>query len=248
MVSDLFIGPRYLLRGFALITRRGLRRFFLIPLLINVVVFAGLIGIGVSQFDVLVDWLLPTGDSWWAMLARGLLWTLFALATALVVFFTFTVIANLIAAPFNGLLAARVERALGGHASEQVSARGWVAGVATAVASELRKFRYFVIILLFPIVLTLIPVVNILAPFVWIGVTAWMLALEYLAYPLENHGFQFRAVRRMAHARRIMTLSFGIAVMAATLIPFINLAVMPASVAAATALWIDRKELGMAAH
>lgn len=108
MIADLVSGPRYLLQGYRLIFRPGLRRFFLIPLLVNVLVFVGLVWLFIDQFEALLDWLLPTVDSLWAQLARGLLWFIFAVAASVFMFFTFTLAANLIAAPFNGWLAERV--------------------------------------------------------------------------------------------------------------------------------------------
>ena len=108
MIADLVSGPKYLLQGYRLIFRPGLRRFFLIPILVNVLVFAGLVWLFIDQFEALLDWFLPTADSWWAQLARGLLWFIFAVAASVFLFFTFTLVANLLAAPFNGWLAERV--------------------------------------------------------------------------------------------------------------------------------------------
>ncbi len=220
--------------------RPGLRRFVWMPLLINVVVFAGLIWLGVAQFESLMGWLLPSAGSWWGTLVRSVLWIFFAVVTGLIIFFTFTIVANLIGAPFNGLLAQRLEQQLDGTISID-NAMTLVASIFWSLLNELGKLCYFLMILLFLFVLTLIPVVNIVAPFIWIIGTAWMLALEYLAYPMENHEFKFSEVRRTASANRSMTLGFGMAVMVATFVPFVNLTVMPASVAGATAMWVERK-------
>jgi CysZ protein len=82
-------------------------------------------------------------------------------------------------------------------------------------------------------------VINIIAPFVWMVFGAWMLALEYLDYPMGNHGLSFPVQRQTAQKKRLTVLSFGGATLFATLTPFINLLVMPAAVAGATALWLE---------
>jgi CysZ protein len=69
--------------------------------------------------------------------------------------------------------------------------------------------------------------------------TSWLLALEYLAYPLENQGMRFSEVRRYARARRVLSFSFGAAVLLATVVPLINLMIMPAAVAGATVMWFE---------
>lgn len=241
MLGDLFLGPRYLLRGFRLIVHPELRRFFLLPLCINIIVFAVLIWLVATQYGTLIDWLLPTAHSWWAALTRKLLWLMFALTTGVLLFFGFTLAANVVAAPFNGLLAERVERVLGAVTADGAdSSTGLWSGAWRTFANELKKLLYFVSVFMLVLGLTLIPVINLAAPLLWGLVGSWLLALEYLAYPMENHALRFVEVRRAAREKRLLTLGFGIATMVATLIPLINFAVMPASVAGATAMYRDK--------
>lgn len=241
MFADLFLGPRYVLEGFRLIVRPGLRRFFVIPLCINIIVFVALIWLAVTHYATLTEWLLPAEDTWWVLIARKFLWLFFALTAGIVLFFSFSVVANLIAAPFNERLAQRVEEVLGGAGDRPGKTKpGAVSSVWASFASELKKLVYFVAVLILALILTLLPVINLAAPFVWVAVGCWMLALEYLAYPMENHAMSFAQVRHAARARPALALGFGAGVMAATLVPGVNLAVMPASVAGATAMWLDR--------
>ena len=110
MQGNPFAGAGYLLQGLGLILKPRLRRFVLVPLAVNVILFGGLIWYGAGQFEALLDWLLPD----WLDFLSWLLWPLFALTVLLVAFYGFTLVANLIAAPFNGLLAEKVEAYLGG--------------------------------------------------------------------------------------------------------------------------------------
>ncbi len=111
-------GAGYLLAGLRLIAHPGLRRFVAIPLGINILVFSAAIYWGVGRFEDLIAWLqsrlprLPDWLSWLRWLEQGLewvLWPLFIMLAALLVFYGFTLVANLISAPFNGLLAEKVE-------------------------------------------------------------------------------------------------------------------------------------------
>ncbi|MEW7976583.1 MAG: EI24 domain-containing protein, partial [Candidatus Sedimenticola endophacoides] len=112
MKNNPIIGFNYLLQGLKLLLEPGLKRYLVVPLLINFTIFSLVGWIGYSQFEALLAWLLPE-QSWYSFL-RWLLWPLFALTILLVTFYTFTVVANLIAAPFNSLLAQRVEQILTG--------------------------------------------------------------------------------------------------------------------------------------
>lgn len=241
MLGDLFLGPRYLLRGFRLIGHPQLRRYFLWPLCINIIVFTGLIWLAANQYETLIDWLLPAAHGWWTELTRKLLWLMFALTVGVLLFFGFSLVANVVAAPFNGLLAERVEQLLGATKVQGIDhSTGWWRTVWHTVANELKKLRYFLVVVVIVFALTFVPVINLAAPLLWGLVGSWLLALEYLAYPMENHAFSFIEVRQAAREKRLLTLGFGIATMVATLIPLINLVVMPASVAGATAMWCDK--------
>ncbi|MEE9596788.1 MAG: EI24 domain-containing protein, partial [Acidiferrobacterales bacterium] len=112
--------------------------------------------------------------------------------------------------------------------------------VALSLASELRKLIYLLAMILLPLIVTFIPIINLLAPLLWLVATSWLLALEYLAYPLENQGMRFSEVRRYAKTRRLLSFSFGAAVLLATVMPLVNLAIMPAAVAGATVMWFER--------
>lgn len=240
MVDQPLAGAGYLFRGLRLIVQPGLRRYVALPLLINVLVFGGLLWLAVDQFGALVDYIMPALPEWLMWLA-WLLWLLFGLAAAVLVFFTFSVVANLIAAPFNDLLAEAVERRLSGQGPPGGGGI-WqaVKGAPLAMFDELRKLGYFVKWAIPILILFVIPGVNLIAPIVWAVFTAWMLAIEYTDYPMGNHELPAVEQRRILSGRRWLSLGFGGMVMVGTMVPLANLVVMPAAVAGASALWVER--------
>ena len=240
MANNPLDGAGYLLRGLGLITKPGLRPFVLIPLAVNIVVFSLLIWLGVDRFELFMDSFLPAKDSWFAWL-RWLLWPLFAVALVLIVFYTFTVIANLIAAPFNGLLAEKVERYLGGEIPRQPGGIGQVMkDILPAMLSELRKLGYFLLRAIPLLILFFIPGLNVAAPFLWIAFSAWFMALEYGDYPMANHGLVFKQQHQRLKQHRLTALAFGGGLTLLMMVPVINFLAMPAAVAGATVFWHER--------
>ncbi|MGZ8184564.1 MAG: EI24 domain-containing protein, partial [Methylobacter sp.] len=74
----------------------------------------------------------------------------------------------------------------------------------------------------------------VIAPFLWALFGAWGMALEYLAYPLENEGVLFSEQKELVKSVRLGALSFGgLAVLGLT-IPVLNIIVAPAAVIGAT--------------
>lgn len=233
----MFRGIAYFFSGFKLILSPGVKRFVLIPLTINISIFAFGFWFGMKWFDQFLEKMLPTWLSW----AEFILWPLFALSYFLIVFYLFALLANIIAAPFNGLLAEKVERHLRGNPAEQNQStiKQLLRELPRTVGSEINKLFYFLLRSLPLLVLFLIPGLNVIAPAVWFLFSAWMLSLEYLDYPLGNHGVLFKQTRRLAKQQRTRCLSFGALVSAFTMIPVLNFIIMPVAVAGATALYVD---------
>ena len=95
-------------------------------------------------------------------------------------FYTFTVLANIIAAPFNGLLAARVEKlAAPSSVPPRPPAELTWQELALSPLRELSKLLYFIGWAIPLLILSFVPVVNMAAPVLWMLFSAWMLALEY---------------------------------------------------------------------
>ncbi len=240
MSNNPFTGIGYALNGLKLIFKPGVRRFVIIPVLVNIIVFSALIWGGGILFDDLMLRLLPE-DSWLSHLS-WILWPLFAITGVLVVFFTFTAVANLIAAPFNGLLAEKVEFLLTGKALSDTS--GWVQvirDIVPSIMSELRKLLYFLLRAALLLILFLIPGINVVAPFLWLAFNAWYLALEYMDFPMGNHNIRFKEQHRRLRKVRFNALGFGAGITLLMAVPGINFLAMPSAVAGATALW--HKEL-----
>lgn len=228
-------GGIYFLRGFSLILRPGIRAYVVIPLLINVFVFTGLIYFGAGQLQSLVDGMLPDWLDW----LQWLLLPLFLLAALLVAFFTFNMIANLISAPFNGLLAEAVERQLTGKEPVEGGWQKMLRDLWKTIGSELRKLGYIALRAVPILILMLIPGINVIASILWILFSAWMLAVTYVDYPMGNHGITFPQQRGLLAKRRLMSVGFGASVMAALAVPVLNFLVIPSAVAGATAMWVE---------
>ena len=219
-------------------TRPGIRAYVVAPLLINVVLFAGLIYFSASW---LVDFARDMLPGWLEFLAWILVPT-YVLAVFMAGFYTFNIVANLLAAPFNGLLAQAVERHLTGRSPRSADG-GWrtfFRDLGATLVAEVRKLVYVAVRSLPLLVLFVIPGINVVAPVVWMVVGAWMLAITYVDYPMANHGIEFEELLARLRARRLLGFGFGGAAMTALAVPVLNFFVIPCAVAGATAMWVEQ--------
>ncbi|MGR9088430.1 MAG: sulfate transporter CysZ [Gammaproteobacteria bacterium] len=211
----------YLFKGLKLLFRPELRKFLIFPVLINLLLYSAALILGSYYINDLMAGFIPAWLHW----LHWVLWPLFFISFFVVVFFTFTVFANLLAAPFYGKLAAKTVWIVTGQpglAAEPPLSR--------VMAAEFRRAGYFLIRAVPLLILFVIPGLNLLAPFLWAAFGAWAMALEYMAYPLENEGMLFADQQQWARHRRLGTLSFGGVTMAGLTLPLLNIIVAPAAV------------------
>jgi CysZ protein len=215
----------YFFRGLKLLGTPGLRKFLMLPIAINFLLYSIALALGYYYVNDLIARFIPDWLSW----LSWILWPLFFLSFFIIGFFTFTVIANLLAAPFYGKLSAKVATLIIGRENtiqEQP--------LAKVLFAELRRIGYLVSWAIPLLIISIIPGVNIVAPFLWALFGAWGMALEYTAYPLENDGVLFDEQKQLLKSVRIGALSFGGLTMFGLTLPLLNIVVAPAAVIGAT--------------
>ena len=126
------------------------------------------------------------------------------------VFFTFTLLANIIAAPFNGFLAEKVEVVARGE--DHFPPFSWAelaAMVPRTMGRELRKLGYFLPRAIGLLILSFIPVVNLVAAPLWLLFGVWMMAVQYIDYPADNNKMSWQDMLAWLREKRWQSLSFG---------------------------------------
>ena len=232
-------GPQYLLRGLSLILEPDLRLFVLIPLAVNLLLFGGAFYWLYLQLDTLFVWFNDAVPSYFQWL-KFVLWPL-AIMVVLVVFsLLFTSVANFIAAPFNGLLAERVELKLTGAPLPDDGWWGLLKDTPRMLAREVHKMVYYVPRALGCLLLFLVPVFGqTVAPILWFAFSAWMMAIQYCDYPFDNHKIDFAVMRQALAQKRKLNLGFGASVALCSSVPLVNLLIIPVAICGATALWVE---------
>ncbi|MGC3893952.1 sulfate transporter CysZ [Pseudomonas urmiensis] len=241
MQAPVLSGPQYLREGLKLVLSPNLRLFVLLPLAINLLLFGALVYFAGHQFSLWVDTLMPTLPDWLSFLTY-ILWPLFVALLVLMIFFTFTLVANIIAAPFNGFLAEKVEVVVRGE--DTFPAFSWgelMAMVPRTFGREMRKLSYFLPRALGLFILSFIPVVNVIAAPLWLIFGVWMMAIQYIDYPADNNKMSWQDMLAWLRQKRWQSMGFGGITYLALLIPFVNIVMMPAAVAGATLFWVRER-------
>jgi CysZ protein len=229
-------GASYFFKGFSLIREKGVRRFVFIPLVINALLFSVAFYFVYLELNFYMEKMMAWLPSWLDWLSV-ILWPL-AVLTVLVIFsFIFSTVANWLAAPFNGLLSEKMEAILHGQNTPKGNMLDIVTDIPRTLSREWQKLSYYVPRAIgFFIILLVLPIFG---QIIWFLFIAWMMAIQYKDYPFDNHKIPFTQMKEMLKQNQGLSYSFGITVALFSMIPIINLVVMPVAICGATALWVD---------
>lgn len=237
--SELGLGFHYFIYGWRLMLQRRLMPFVLIPVAINAVLMIALLWFFISHIAGWADWIVSFMPSWLDWLTMILV-PLAVLSLIMLFYFTFTTITNFIAAPFNALLAEKVELQLTGEQLNNMTVAEMLKDVPRMLKREWQKMAYSIPRFIALFLLSFVPVVGqTVVPVLTFVFGAWLLAIQYCDYPFDNHKISFKRMRNALGQRKILNFTFGTFVSIFTALPFVNLVVMPVAVCGATAMWVE---------
>lgn len=153
----------------------------------------------------------------------------------------FSTVANWIAAPFCGLLSEQLEAVLTGKPSPNAELTGILRDLPRVLKRELQKLAWYLPRAVMLLLLYFIPGLGqTIVPLLWFFFSAWVLSIQYCDYPFDNHKVSFHQMRNALREHKTDNMQFGTLVSLFTMIPLLNLIIMPIAVCGATAMWVDR--------
>lgn len=234
-------GMTYFMNGFSLIQTKGIKRFVLVPLAINLILFITAFYFLFAEIGASIAWLVDLVPDWLGWLKDAiafLLWPLAVISVLLVFALIFGTLANWIAAPFNGLLAEKIERHLTGQDLGDEGLLSIIKDIPRTLGREFAKLAYYLPrAIIFLLIFFLLPVFG---QIIWFLFSAWMMAVQYCDYAFDNHKVGFQEMKRCLQQQRSRSMSFGIMVSVTSMVPILNFLVMPVAICGATSMWVDQ--------
>lgn len=196
------------------------RRYAIVPGLVSLVVIVLGLSLAFSYISDLGLYLQQELDAWPEFI-QWILQPLLYIIGILVGAWLFGFLSILIVSPFLGVVSAQADP------PDQVTPRPWYAEVGPALARELRKLRYSLPRLLGLLLLSLIPVLNVFSPLLWLGFGAWLMAVQFADFSFENRNQNFTTTLETLRQARGAALGYGVCVTIGMSIPFLNFMVAP---------------------
>lgn len=241
-MTGFFAGVQYFFAGFGLITKPGIKRYVIIPLLINIVMFTLLFMVLRHYMTELNAWATGYLPAWLQWLGY-LLWLLFFIGFFLIFVYAFAALGTIAAAPFNGLLAAKIETYLTGEVPANSTWAENLQDIPRIFWRQLCIIGYYLPRAVVILLLCLVPIVHGLALVLWFFFSAWYLTLQYMDFPTDNHRIPLSTVRDSLYVHQATTLGFGVSLMLVMSIPILNFFAIPAAVAGATQYYLAIRKI-----
>jgi len=239
---------RVLRRAWAMLRReRALWPWVVVPFALNVLAFGLAAAFFWANLEALAAPLerflaVPAPAHGYGYLWVGPLWLLAAVvklvlvaAFGVAIYFAFTALGGVIAAPFLDVLSERVERLARGAVPPQPP--GLAALAARAARSVLEEGKRVAFLLALQALLLLVGLVPGLQPFAAaasLAVAALFLPLVYTGFALDRRGVRFAARRRWLLSHPLESAAFGGFALALFLVPGLSFFCLPWLVTAGT--------------
>ena len=233
--------PGFLWDGLRLAVSKECRMYVIIPIIINCIV---LIAGGMAVYHAITAFLQQYLDMLpqWLMFLSYIIYIILFLTIGFVFCYIFSTVATIIASPFYGLLAEKAEKVIRGAPFAGMQDDGLAAiikDVPRIIKRELQKLGFYLPRVIGCIIISLILVVNVIAPILWFLLAAWMMCIQYVDYAYDNHKISFADMKRDLAQQRLASFVFGAVISFCMTVPVLNILIPPAAVCAGTKYYVE---------
>lgn len=201
----------------------SLLRLSIIPLILNFIFLVAGFVFSLNKLPDLVNKIISTPQLWYQYILYYVVLLVTALSLFLIVFFLTFVLANLIAFPFNGIIA---DRALKIHEVVPGSNHPIFKKARINMIAMVRRTIVFLIIGVILVFAALIPGLGIIGA----GIGVFLMAYDRLDYGFDHFALTFNERREFIKAHFGEFLGFAAGFGLTATIPVINILIQPGSI------------------
>ncbi|MBA2656891.1 MAG: sulfate transporter CysZ [Tatlockia sp.] len=237
-MTDFVKGMIYFMAGFRHLATKGLKRFIILPIAFNFLLFAGLFYLiyhYVFPYSYYLTSYLPS----WMNFLNSLFLVIFALCFFLLFLSMFTVLFNIVAAPFNGLLAEKTQNLL---YQSKIPVLSLTQITLRSIKRQGQFLAYFLPRFFGMVILFFVPFIHFIYPFLWLLFTAWILSIQYQDFVMDNNLINFSEMRQKVGEKTMLSLGFGLAINFLSFVPVLNLLTLPAAVIGGVIFYCEERQ------
>jgi CysZ protein len=201
----------------------------MIPIIINFVFLVSGFIFSINHVGEIVEKIVSDPHFWYQYVLYYILYVVTFLSLFLIILFVVLTAANLLAFPFNSLLA---EKAIHIHKQSPKERARWIKKTWSNLGALLRRTLIFLIVGGVLILATLIPGLGVIGAAIGI----FLLAYDRLDYGFDHYGLTFEARKKFVREHFLEVLGFAVGLGLTSSIPVVNILAQPGGVVAGSLL------------
>ena len=219
---------------------RGLKRYFVIPFFINVILLVAIVYLSAVYIYPLLLGFLPQGDAWYLMVLRWLVTPVLVLVLAVIIILLYSITGSIITAPFNDPLSARVENLFSETVDEPFSLRIFIGDIVRMAINIIKLILLLILFYVLILFLNLIPVLgNLLYALLSFLGTIFFLGFQFFDFPLERMRLTFREKIRVLWQFKSLTMGLGLGFFLISFIPIFGFLGLNLATVGGTVLYLE---------
>jgi len=242
-MKDFLYGLFYPIKSIdLLIKNKKILLYSIIPIIINLIIYTTLFIIifqRFAKFTSNITGATSPESNWFNELLY-----IFLLITSLIIFLiityiAYTILGNIITAPFNEKISQLIERIITKRISNE-NVNFWK-DTFLSTWSEIKKILFYCTVMIFIMLLSIIPLIGtFLTLILGLIFTTFFNAFDYIDYPLARKYLRLREKIRIIFSNLQLTFGFGISITILLLLPLINSFLKPIFVVSGTSLYFEK--------
>ena len=207
----------------SLVKQYKLYAYFIIPFLINIVVLSLIFYFSFTTLKPMIQNLI-TGSGIVYDILRFIITPLLLIIQIIITIFIYSIIGNIVTAPFNDFLSQKVEiKAFGEKFDEEFSLKLIIGDIIRVAANLIKLLLLMAMAHILILFLNFIPVLgSILYTILGFMITAFFFGFQFYDYPLERRRFTFGKKLKITLRFAPQVLGVGVGFFLLSLIPIVN--------------------------
>jgi CysZ protein len=240
MIQDIFRGLQVYTGAYGLISKLKLWKYFVIPVIISVVVFAMIFVSAYGLSDNLGEWM---AGIWIWETGKATFTTISTFIAGIVIFaiglILYKHIIMALSSPFMSPVSEKIEAYFTGKPAKNYVSTNFSKQLVRGIRIGLRNLSKELLYTLPILILKLIPVVNIFSTVLLFLIQAYYAGFANMDYTLERH-FKYKESVAFIRQHRGLAIGNGIGFLLLLLIPVVGvILVLPLSVTSASVIAVD---------
>ena len=222
----------------SLVKQHRLYAYFIIPFFLNIIILSSIFYLSFHTLKPLIDGLI-TGSGFFFDALRIITTPLLIIVQVIITIFIYSIVGNIITAPFNDFLSKKIEiKAFGENFDEKFSLKALITDILRVVGNLIKLLLLMLIAHLLIFLLNLIPVLgNILYAALGFLITAFFFGFQFYDFPLERRRYTFGKKLKTTFRFIPQVVGVGAGFFLLSMIPIINFLALNMGAIAATVMY-----------